>query len=305
MRTRVRNLAGLTACAVVCAGWLVLSQTTNAEEEVRKAADKAAKAKSVRMVYTVEKDGKSKVVATAYVLDGGRKTRIEGYGDTTEDRISDFAAGKVLQIDRVSRLAALSDTQGQKALKAHELEEIFDPVKWLKRDGGEVREIQGEALGNRKTRVFQGGVKGQATGLRIWIDAETGLPARLSGNTPDEGVFIGTWDKWNEEFDAKLFALTPPQGYNVIEGPQAVELMDILRRSRNHDSFLMKSSVSKDGKISSSGRNLGRSLPPSISGHNRTAHKGREGLERGVERDPRTRPNEQASRRHQSRRETG
>jgi outer membrane lipoprotein-sorting protein len=202
---------------------------------LRRAADKAAKAKSVRLVFTREYEGKSEPMMTVHIRDGRSRwdDRRPGKDGTL---IVDTAARTVLELNHKDMTATRKTLEGAAARDAGDYHAVFfDPLKVLRQTKDmTVKELGGEKLGGRAMRVYMCSHPGNQehaamTGV-LWVDEKTNLPARLKllqdgvvteGRKPPypRADTVIAFEDWDKEFDPKLFAQDVPAGYKVVEEP--------------------------------------------------------------------------------------
>jgi hypothetical protein len=238
-RKRIMRYVGygtVTAAAVAIA-ILVGLGGRSAEAHVRRAMDNAAKAKSVRLVFTREYDGKTEPLITIHMQDG-RSRREDRRGGGNRTLIVDTTARQDLVLnhaDKTARRETLAGESLKNAVQQHEV--FFDPltvVRGIKEMT--VKELDGEKLDGRPMKVFMlshpGNDEHAAMTAVLWIDEKTDLPARLKllndGVVPEDprrpfvkADTVITFEAWNKEFDPKLFKLDVPAGYKEIEGSGA------------------------------------------------------------------------------------
>jgi outer membrane lipoprotein-sorting protein len=198
-----------------------------------RAVDNAAKAKSVRVVFTRKYEGKSEPMITVHIQDG--RSRWEGRKkDEDFTWIIDAPARQFLKLNHTDKTAEREALDGDRLADARTQHEVFfDPIKVVRGTKDmTVKELDGEKLGGRPMKVFMLSHPGNdehaaMTGV-LWIDEETGLPARLKlleDSVVTEGRekpwpkadTVITFEDWNKEFDTKLFKPDVPAGYKLTE----------------------------------------------------------------------------------------
>jgi outer membrane lipoprotein-sorting protein len=196
-----------------------------------RALDNATKAKSVRLVFTREYDGKTDPMMTVHVQDG--RSRWEGRKkDEDFTLLIDVAARQGLSLNHTDKTAEREALAGDRLTDARKQHEVFfNPLSVL-RDTKDmtVKALDGEKIGGRPMKVFMlthpGNDEHAAMTGFLWIDEKTDLPARLKlvgdalatedANGPKADTVI-EFEDWNKEFDPKLFKLDVPAGYKLTE----------------------------------------------------------------------------------------
>lgn len=213
---------------------------------VARAVENARRAKSVRLVWTREYEGKAEPLMTVHIQDG--RSRWEG---RTRDKdltlLVDLAARQGLRLNHVAKTAEREALTGDRLTDARKQHEVFFKPLDVLRDTKDmtVKELDGEKLDGRPMKVFMlshpGNDEHGAMTAVLWIDKKTDLPARLkllddalatkdpSGPKADTVI---AFEDWNKAFDAKLFKLDVPEGYKLLTDTPApvVELPVVLLR---------------------------------------------------------------------------
>lgn len=186
---------------------------------LRQAADNAAKATSARIVRKVERDGKTTVVADSYWQ--GDLSRFEMVGKLV--LVRDLKAKQTLGLDLPAKTAERRALTEEEVKMERKMQTVFNnPLAIIREKQYAVRQLPDEKIGDRRMEVFEiaGPPKGGWPGGkavppgRLWIDADTKLPARLLDAEMGPGVTLEFSD-WNATFDPKLFSLDPPEGYKA------------------------------------------------------------------------------------------
>lgn len=238
-RKRIMRYVGYTtatATAVVIAtlaGILWLGGNS-AAARVQKALDNAAKAKSVRLVWTREFEGKTTLLMTVHIQDG--RSRWEGRNrDQDTTLLIDIPGRQGLNLNHIDKTAKREALTGDRLTDARTQHEVFFNPLGVLRDTKDmtVKELDGEKIDGRPMKVFMlshpGNDEQGAMTAVLWIDQKTDLPARLKllddalATEDPSGPKVDTviaFEDWNKEFDAKLFRLDVPEGYKEVEGPK-------------------------------------------------------------------------------------
>jgi len=140
----------------------------------------------------------------------------------------------VVQVDYANKTAQKFKLDDKRA------KQFNNPVEELTKLTGKDAELVGdEDLGGRKTRLYRlkdlhgaFGIVDKVDDGKLWVDRETGLPAKLAiqtNNSPDGKMKITTSItiddfKWNEHFKEDFFKLTIPEGFKVSEGNAGANL---------------------------------------------------------------------------------
>jgi outer membrane lipoprotein-sorting protein len=213
------------------------SPTPPAEQPVallRQAAEKAAKAKSYRYVQIrIPQEDTAALPRRVTNLYRGPLQRQEGQ-DTAQPQIiiADWANKRVLQLDTAVKTASwIPVTDAEAAETRRQIADLPRLVTdQFKGDPDyDLKERPRELVNGRPTRVIEARRKPGAKPAGpnesvvelsvVWVDAETGLPARFRMRSQEPAgpmETIGLFDKWNEEFDPALFKPDVPAGYKVV-----------------------------------------------------------------------------------------
>lgn len=215
---RIIGVGTLTAAAAVVAALFAFPARSPADE-LRKAVEKAEKARTVRVQIETDTGRDSKMVVTSYA--DGDKLRLE-----FEPR------GLVVVINKKEDLKGLMLITKMRTYR--ELDADKDPL--VKQVSGDVRkaleqfkgpaddQVKGlpdEDLDGRKTKVYEikdvdlPEAKAKAD-LKMWVDAKSGLPVQSRVSARTQGGTVTTTAKYlgfDEELDAKLFETKVPEGY--------------------------------------------------------------------------------------------
>jgi outer membrane lipoprotein-sorting protein len=246
-RRRVMRYIRYGSAATVAAGLLVAAGVLwvgdgSAAAQVRKAAENAAKAKSVRVVHN--RGGKGAIEWTDYFQ--GEQFRTE-VGHLIV--VADGTTKRRLEVNTDTRTACVRDmTELElRELKRRQQNWLTEPLQPLIQNDKEyaVRELPSERQNGRLIKVYQiDHMIGGKTDFRItlWADATTELPIRarierpkakanplaaetnplsadelMNHNRPPTTII--EYEDWNKEFDAKLFSLEVPKGYRTSDHP--------------------------------------------------------------------------------------
>lgn len=183
------------------------------------AAEKAVQAKSARMAFST-RFGTQPAMEGQLFLDGQRM-RLELFEGTLV-QIADFENKKLLTLDTKQK-----QSQSQ---AMNENFPVVHPVDQLRKVGaGAATSLGEEAIQGRKCQIYQTntfdllGIRGKGEML-VWVDLESGLPARITIRDPDPKAELEIrFDNivWKETLDAALFSLTSPAGYKeatIVKG---------------------------------------------------------------------------------------
>ncbi len=221
---------GMAAAVLAALAGVLWFGTETAEAGFRKAMDKAEKAKSVRVVTKLDRAGQMTTVGTLHVQ--GDCLRSEDHAPNTVG-IWDLKAKRRLVLDLTAKTARLYDLT-QEALRRNVQEKSvpFDALKVLRETKDmTVRELDGEKIGDRPMRLYMfthpGNQEHAATTGYLWVDARTGLPARVrSLGVQPETDEVMEFEAWNEPFDPKLFSLEVPKGYRLTDSEAPAKKAD-------------------------------------------------------------------------------
>jgi outer membrane lipoprotein-sorting protein len=205
---------------------------------IRTVLDNVRKAKSYRYVQIrIPQEATAALPRLITNLYRGPLQRLEAL-DTAQPKIviADWAAKRVLQLDAATKTASwepVTDAQAADARKQiAELPRLL--TDQFKGDADyDLTERPREVVNGRPARVIEARRKPGAKPSDpndhvvelsvVWVDAETGLPARFRMRSQEPAgphETIGLFDKWNEEFDPKLFSLDIPPGYKLEQPPK-------------------------------------------------------------------------------------
>jgi hypothetical protein len=215
---------GTTAAAVVgvatLAGLLGLG-SRSAAASFQEALDNAEKARSVRIVFKSGQKGAEQTDVTIYRQ--GDFARVEDRDG--KYRIVDLKERKRLDLDPDARTARLVELTAEEADAAADVYAKYNnPLKTVRgAAGATVKELPDEKAGDRVLKVYSvhhpGDEKHPTILARLWVDAKTTLPVRIvvDEGQPEGGPTVIEYDRWNAEFDAKLFERTVPAGYQEVK----------------------------------------------------------------------------------------
>ena len=215
---RIIGVGTLTTAAAVVAA-LVAFPGRSAADDVKKAVEKAEKAKTAKVQLETDTGRDPKMIVNSYT--DGDKIRLE-----FEPR------GLIVVINKKEDLKGLMLITKQRTYR--ELDADKDPLvkqvtgdvkKTLEQFKGaaadQVKGLPEEDLDGRKTKVYE--IKGvdmpetkSTADLKMWVDAKTGLPVQTRVASRTQGGAITTTTKYlafDEEIDAKLFETKIPDGF--------------------------------------------------------------------------------------------
>jgi outer membrane lipoprotein-sorting protein len=184
----------------------------------------AEKAKSVKVTATIENNGKVTYVRTIYRQ--GDLIRMETVkevelADDPPVIVADLKTRKALLLHPKAKTARRI-TLGEQEVKL--VTGVMDGLSGIKEQvaGGDEKAVKysgEEKLGDRKTRAYEVTGKSPPAVWKVWVDPKTELPVRVRlASEKDKNTFTMDFDKWNEEFDPKLFTRDVPDGYKLIDG---------------------------------------------------------------------------------------
>lgn len=230
-RRRIMRYVGYGTAATAAAGLLAVAgmlwfPRPSAAAEFRKALDNAERAKSVKVIATIENNGKATYVRTIYRQ--GDLIRMETVRDAElgEDPpviVADLKTRKALLLHTMSKTARRT-TLGEQEVRL--VTGVMDGLSGIKEQvaGGDekaVKDLGEEKLGDRKTRAYEVTGKQPPGVWKVWVDPKTELPVRVRlASENAKNTFTLDFEKWNEEFDEKLFKQDVPEGYKLVEPPE-------------------------------------------------------------------------------------
>lgn len=158
----------------------------------------------------------------------GRRPEIDGqmYVQNNRMRFEQFDGMLVLIEDLAHKQAVVLDLARKRAqtteIDSHAVRDFENPIDQLRRAKSDEAESVGEEMLNgRLAHVYRlpnaslFGMKGIAN-MMVWVDAESGLPARIVLSDPDPKAAVEIRFEhfvWNEPMEARLFSLNVPAGF--------------------------------------------------------------------------------------------
>jgi outer membrane lipoprotein-sorting protein len=186
------------------------------------------KTKSIKIVVSAEKDGKSER-QTVWYRQNNLLRREQGKDATQDDysiTIVDLKSRELLHLVPKTKVAQRRTMDEKETRYIREQVDSWFALKdTLASDkGAKVRDLGEENLRNRKAHVYE--ITNQVRPevkltYKLWVDPKTQLPLlwRIS-SAKDSPTMMSDFTNWNEKLDDKLFDLKVPEGYRLVELPE-------------------------------------------------------------------------------------
>ena len=263
-RRRVMRIVGygtagtLAAGVLVAAGvlWVGAGSVTALEEALKK----AERATSYRVVFTDRRGDATTEIATLHIQ--GTSFRLDkSNGAVVLQEITPNGV-TTLTLDPLNSTARLVKFPGANPDAA--LAFVTDPLADFRNEKDwVVREADKEAIDGRAMRVYEITPVKPAPNrhpCKLWVDAASGLPVRMSETKGEQVERVRTYHAWNEKFDPKMFEMIVPEGYTLIEvdpdgtpkrkkGEQFVVLRRAADNAEKADSCRMETRTEAGGKV--------------------------------------------------------